>query len=370
VIRKRIPLLRGWAILAVVCHHAANCGFLAMFWWVHRYRPVTPPNYDQVGTIPYYILAVVNQAALFSVPAFLFISALFITYAAHGGMPVLSWRIIRTRLLNLLWPYLIWSIVIFVVDGMLGTVYSPIEYLTKLITGDAVGAYFFIPVLAQFYLLSPFLVRWAKARPGFLLALSALLQLVLMGVPYLGGLWGYSVLAQGVVKTLDWTFIRWAFFFVSGMVIGFRCKEVGDWLAGHRWLLLAAAVLLGVLSVVESQLIWQVTSDWDWAYTPLKLSSTFYAVVFTLAFLAWDFRFLPFRRAVERIGAVSYGIYLVHPKALELASKAIYHVAPGLLARQLVLAFLLFILMLGGCWLLMVVVAKSPARKIYRYLFG
>lgn len=367
--RRRVPLLRGWAILAVVCHHAAGWGFVAMFWWVHRYRPVTPPNYDQIGTFPYYALTAVSQATLFSVPAFLFISGLFITYAARGSSPVLSWKVVKARLLNLFWPYLIWSILIFIWDGLLGTVYSPAEYLTKLMTGGAVGPYFFIPLLAQFYLLSPFLVRWAKDRPGLLLALSALLLLSVVSVPYLGGLWGFSAAPQ-VLKSLDWLFIGWAFFFVLGMVVGFRRKQVESWLARHKWGLLVATVLLGSLSILETQLIYRATSDWDWAYATLKLSSISYAVAFILSFLAWDARPSTFVRAVGVVGALSYGIYLVHPKALELMAKVVYHVSPGILAQQLVLAFLLVVLVLGGCWLLMTVVARSPVRRVYRYLFG
>lgn len=367
---RQIPILRGLAILAVVCHHATNWGFIAMFWWVHRYRPVTPPNYDQLGTLSYYALTAINQLALFSVPAFLFISGLFITYAARGSSPVLSWKVVKARLINLFWPYLIWSMVIFAGDGLLGTVYSPAEYIGKLVTGNAVGAYFFIPLLAQFYLLAPFLVRWAKARPGLLLTLSALLQLVMVGIPYLGGDWDSSVALQGMLKTLDWVFIRWTFFFLLGIVVGFRRKSVGDWLARHKWGLLVAAALLWVLSVVESQLIYRATSDWDWAYTPLKLSSAFYAVGFILAFLAWNTQPSVFSRTVERIGGMSYGIYLVHPKVLELTARLVYHVAPGILAQQLVLVPLLFALVLGGSWLLMAIVARSPARRVHRYLFG
>lgn len=367
--RRRIPLLRGWAILAVVCHHATGWGFIAMFWWVHRYRPATPPNYDQLGTLPYYVLTTLNQLALFSVPAFLFISGLFIAYAARGAS-TLSWKVVKARLSNLLWPYLIWSIVIFIGDGLLGTVYSPMEYLTKLITGGAVRAYFFIPLLAQFYCLSPTLVRWAKVRPRLLLALAALLQLVMVGIPYLGGIWGSSVAVQGTLEALDWVCVRWAFFFIFGVIVGFRLEQMDGWLARYKWGLLAAAALLGVLSILESQLIYKATAYWDWAHAPLKLSSISYAVAFILAFLAWNARPSTLSHIVERVGGKSYGIYLVHYKGLELAARLIYHVAPGILAQQLVLAFLLFVLMLGGAWLLMDIVARSPARRMYRYLFG
>ncbi|HIE39405.1 MAG TPA: acyltransferase [Anaerolineales bacterium] len=368
--RRRIPQLRGWAILAVVAHHATNWGFIAMFWWVHRYRHVVSPNYDQMGTPVYYALTAFNQAALFSVPAFLFISGIFITYAARGASATLSRKVVKARLLNLLWPYLIWSAVIFLGDGLLGTVYTPLEYLRKLATGGAVGAYFFIPLLAQFYLLSPFLVRWAKARPRSLLVLSALIQLGLVAAPYLGVVGGSPAVTYQALKRLDWLFVRWVFFFALGLVVGFRSRPVEEWLARHKGLLLLVTLLLAGLSVLESQAVYRETSNWGWAYTPLKFSSTFYALAFILAFLAWKSWPSTFSRTVERAGGMSYGIYLLHPKGLELASRIVYHVAPGLLARQLLLAFLFLAVGVGVPWLLMNGVARSPARRVYRYLFG
>jgi len=365
-----MPLLRGWAILAVLANHATGSGFVAMFWWAHRYRPVTSPNYDQLGTLSYHILTAINQLAMFSVPAFLFMSGLFITFAVRGSSPVLSWKVIRARLVFLLWPFLIWSILVFAVDGLLGTFHSPTEYLVKLVTGNATGAYFFVPLLVQFYLLSPFLVRWAKARPRSLLAVSALLQWALVSVPYLGAIIGRSAALYQVVNSLDWVFVRWSFYFILGLTFGFHSKSVGAWLARHRLALLIGTIILGSLSVLECQLLYRATSNWKWAYTLFKLSSTLYAVAFVLTFLACKSSFSVLSRTVEQIGKMSYGIYLIHPKVLELMAKVAYHVAPGLLAHQLVLAFLLFVGGLGGAWSLVTIAARSPLRRVYRYVFG
>ena len=44
---KRLLMLSGLAITAVAVNHAANWGFIALFWWTDRYRAVAVPNYDQ-----------------------------------------------------------------------------------------------------------------------------------------------------------------------------------------------------------------------------------------------------------------------------------------------------------------------------------
>ena len=150
------------AILTVVCDHAAQWGTTSMFWWTDRYLAVPLTIAEQMNTISYFILAVVRKLATFSVPAFLVIGGLFVSYAARGSKSSLNWKTVKVRILNLLPPYLFWSSVILFGDALQGQVYTPLEYLQKLCLGQAIGAYFYIPVLCQLYVLSPLVVSWAK----------------------------------------------------------------------------------------------------------------------------------------------------------------------------------------------------------------
>jgi peptidoglycan/LPS O-acetylase OafA/YrhL len=365
--RRQIPILRGLAILAVVCNHATGWGYTAMFWWVHRYRQVTPPNYDQVGTFSYCTLVAIQQLALFSVPAFLFISGFFIAYAARGSQPTLNWKVVRVRITNLLWPYLVWSLVIFVGDFLQGTSYSLVEYLRRLAVGEATGAYFFVPLLCQFYLLSPSIARWGRARSGQLLLASALIQLTVMGLLYLRL---FGVVMPDVHRLSDWMFIWWAFYFPLGVVCGFHFKLVRQWLSRFKWGLLVATVALGALSILESEMLYSLTQDYDWARGVSKFSTFLYTVAFILLFLAFDKISLPFPRTIDWMGTRSYGIYLLHPKVMEFAARVIYHIAPWLLVHQVLYQPLLMASGVGIPLLFMTAVARSPARKFYRYLFG
>lgn len=365
--RRQIPILRGLAILAVVCNHATGWGYTAMFWWVHRYRQVTPPNYDQVGTLPYYSLVAIQQLALFSVPAFLFISGFFIAYAARGSQPTLSWKVVRVRITNLLWPYFVWSLVIFVGDFVQGVSYPLAEYLRRLAVGGATGAYFFVPLLCQFYLLSPFIARWGKVRSGQLLLASALIQLTMVGLLYLRL---FGVILPDIHRFSLWMFIWWAFYFPLGVVCGFHFKLVRQWLGRFKWGLLMATVALGVLSIIESEVLYSWAQDYDWARSVPKFSTFLYTVAFILLFLAFDKISLPFTRIIDWIGSRSYGIYLLHPKVMELAARTIYHIAPWLLAYQLLYQPVLVASGVGIPLLFMAGVAESPARKFYRHLFG
>jgi len=365
--RQQIPVLRGLAILAVICNHATGWGYTAMFWWVYRYRQVTPPNYDQVGTLSYYSLVAIQQLALFSVPVFLFISGFFIAYAARGSQPALSWKVVRVRIISLLWPYLVWSLVIFVGDFLQGMSYSLVEYFRRLVVGDATVAYFFVPLLCQFYLLSPFIARWGKVRSSQVLLASALIQLTVMGLLYLRL---FGVVLPDVHRLGDWVFIWWGFYFPLGVVFGFHFKLVRQWLGPFKWGLLMATVALGVLSIIESEVLYDLTRDYDWARGPFKFSTFLYTVAFILLFLAFDKISLPFTRTINWIGIRSYGIYLLHPKVLAVTAKVVYHIAPWLLAHQVLYQPVLLASGLGIPLLFMAGIAKSPARKFYHYLFG
>ena len=168
--RKQIPILRGLAILAVVLYHCAAWGHTAMFFFAHRFRQVESPNFDQFGSLTYYILLAIERLAWFSVPAFLFVAGFSMAYSAAGDRVATSWKTVRARIGHILWPYLIWSLVVFLGDGFfLRITYSPAEYLRRLVTGEAVDLYYFVILLLQFYIMSPPITRLAKTRPVTLL---------------------------------------------------------------------------------------------------------------------------------------------------------------------------------------------------------
>ncbi len=363
--RRQIPLLRGLAILAVVCNHAVGWGYVAMFWWTDRYRQVASlPNYDQRGSPTYYVLLAVQQMALFSVPAFLFISGFFVSYAARGGLRP---KMVRTRVLHLLWPYLFWSLVAFACDGVLGKLLTPGEYLRRLLVGKAVPAYFFVPLLIQFYLLAPWLVRLARDSGTALLVGAAVVNLVTVGVSY-AILIGVDVV-DALYKT-GWLCPWYALYFPLGIVWGFRYKAIKAALARFRWWLAAATIVLGVASILESEAIYCSTHDYAWARGGLKFSSVLYALAFIASFMSFEWKGVAADSLIVRLGNRSYGIYLVHPKVLELASKAIYNLYPTVLGCQMLYQPLLVVVGVAVPMFVMSVAQRSLFRKVYTLVFG
>lgn len=370
---RRLLLLGGLAILAVVCNHAAQWGTISMFWWTDRYLAVPLTIDEQVNTISYLVLAVVKKLSVFSVPAFLFIAGVFVAYAARGSQSSLTWKTVKVRILNLLPPYLIWSSVIFVGDALQGRVYTPLEYLRRLCLGQATGAHFYIPLLCQLYLISPLIVSFARANTRHLLIVSALIHLAMVTLSYLpfaGRLLGVDSPTLYVLRGIpSWLFVRLQFFFVLGVVIGLRPKQVGELVTGYRWLLLVLVVVSALLAVVEAELALRLT-ELRYHEEVLTIPATVYVVALVLFFLGFSKRSFLGSKALYQLGVRSYGIYLLNGTILEFMARASQKFVPWLLVYEIIFVVCLVALGTGIPLLLMQAVAKSPARRYYRYLFG
>jgi peptidoglycan/LPS O-acetylase OafA/YrhL len=364
---RRLLLLNGLAILAVVCNHATNYAFIAMFWWTDRYRPVTVPNYDWLGSPAYYGTVAIQQLAMFSVPAFLFVSGFFVAYAARSKGNELSWKFVRNRITALLWPYLIWMVIYLVVEALQGKTNTLVEYIRRVLTGDVAGPFYFVPLLCQFYLMAPFIVRWAKNRPTLLLIIAFAIQ-VIAGLLLMVFKFTNQDLAATIFSNA-WLFIWHTIYFPLGVVIGFRWSATSAILARFKWVLVAVTVTLGLMSIGVDEWLRQMQHEVP-GYQEVTLLPSFYALAFVLAFLSFAESKGFIAKVLGWLGTNSYGIYLVHLLVMGWLARAIQHFFPWLLAQPL-----LFMSVLVAADILVVAtfmkgVARSPARKWYRYLFG
>ena len=369
---RRVFLLMGLAILAVILSHAAGWGQIAMFSWTDRYLPVTVPNYDQVGTLPDTILLIIRQLTTFAVPAFLFCAGFFVAYSSRGNQGVFSWRMVRTRLSNLLIPYLIWSVLWFALDAIQRQIYPPGDYIVRLITGEAAGgSYYFVPLVCQFYLLSPFIVRVARTRPRLLLIVAAAVQLVAFGFKYLEI---YKVNTPGLSPfvwiSAHWLIFLWAFYFPLGVVVGLYGERIRQAAQPHYRAIMLALAGSAVLAVLEPELIYRLLGV-EIRFVPITIPPALYSLLFVFAFVMFDHVKVPRANNLYYLGGKSYGIYLVHLKAMEFTCRVIRQVAPLLLAFPVtVMLPVTFVVGLSVPLLMMRFVARSRLRRVYRYLFG
>jgi peptidoglycan/LPS O-acetylase OafA/YrhL len=368
---KRLLVLNGIAILAVVANHATLAGYVAMFWWTDVYRDVAVPNFDQMGSFDYYFLISVQKLALFSVPAFLFVSGVFITYMARGQAR-LTYAVIWRRILTLIPPYLIWSTLFLAAEYVLGIKYTPWEYLQKYLTINY-STLFFIPLLISYYLLSPLLVPIAQKRWPLLLGISGLF--LACGVVH-----SYLVLANfgsTAERNQLWrtflphdAFFEFFFYYTLGIVFGFCQPQMKPLLIRLRWLLLVLVVFFGIAAVVESELVYRATESIFWRSRTLTLPTVLYAISFILCYVGFENANLPFSSQLFKLGGYTLGIYLMHQLVLLFIPKIIYHGFPAVLEYQWIYIPLLVTLAVATALAVMILVKRSPARTAYRFLFG
>lgn len=367
---RKLIVLNGIAILGVVVNHSVAWGFVAMFWWTHRYSSVTPPNFDQMFGSTYFGLRSVEQFITFSIPAFLLVSGYFISATTSSTNNRVSYRLVLTRIKSLVIPFLIWTAVIVGLDLALGEAYSLNRLLRAFFLGQATPAFYFVPLLIQLYMLSPLLLLGVKRRP-------ALLMLFAGGLQILSHLAVYAFLlegSQGALESLQllthgWFFPGNIFWFVFGIYMGVNRNRVVEWLNRHRIKLILAAIVLLPLGIAEWEIILGQSSQ-VWLTPKETLFDNVYSIVILLALLANLGSNLPQMQRISQLGTKSYGIYLVHSIALTLAARAIYHIAPGILAFQWLFVPLLVVAGLAIPLALMALVKRSPLAVAYPFLFG
>ncbi len=129
------------------------------------------------------------------------------------------------------------------------------------------------------------------------------------------------------------------------------------------------ALLFFPLAVFETEWIFR-TVGLDWRGGVFTLTGGVYVISFVLAFLSFDKLKSPFSKRVSDIGRASFGIYLLHTSVLEIAARATQKYYPQLLAYPVGFQLVLAIFGVGVPLVVMAIIARSPAQRQYRYLFG
>jgi len=357
---RRLLLLNGLAALMVPLHHSTAYGLQAMFEWTNRYRDVAVPNFDQLGTLPYYVLMLARQFDAFGVPAFLFVSGFFIAFMARGESRRVSLNDVLPRIKVLLVPFFVWTTIRYI---LLRRVPASID--------EVLDPYYYLVVLIELYLLSPLLVRIARSRPFLFLAGAALIQLsfesllffYLMGAE--GPIW--SVIFQHTVR---WIFPASILHFSLGLVAGLNVEKATAWLQRMRWWLLAGVIVTLSLSLVEYELLARWSGrDWLGPNNP-GIARIAYATLVAPCFLGFAATRVPLSKPLAHLGANSLGIYLANIPFAYFIAVIMYRLTPAVLGSQLVYQAVLILAGLGGPLILMWMAKRLPVRRYYRFAFG
>jgi hypothetical protein len=357
---KKLLWLNGFAIFAVAVYHASSYTLQAMFEWTDRYMAVEVPNFDLVGSPSYYVLMLIRLVLTVAAPAFFFISGYFIGILAKGSKGTIGWPVVFTRVKGLLIPFLVWTVIRYVllrdVPRTLDDIFKP---------------YHWIPLLIQFYLLAPFIVLWARRN------WKAMLIVI--------GLFGWSSALLTYGASFDWfqgaqqldaglpnwiVLFNFPFWVPFGVVFGLHYSEFKPHLIRYRRALLTASIVLSILVIAEYFIVDALTGP-GWLGPGYNGFAKFpYYIVSILAFLGYEKVKMPLTEQVSQLGFKSLGIYLGNIPSVYVTAVLMYRLTPWLLGLPLVYFLVLTVVGLAIPLLMMETVRRSPLRRWYHVFFG
>ncbi len=258
---RQFGALRGLAIVLVVLNHSVK----SVTWVPQESAQSLAAGGESL------FLSILVELGVLAVPIFLFISGGFFAYAASGSRSKLSWKPVKSSLKQVLWPYLVWSVVFYALVYLWkGEQYSVVGYATKLIVGYPFN---FVPLLVFWYIASPLLVRISDRFGWAFIAILAVYQLILLNLVFPGA-FGFefpSWMNALVPKVIGFTMAKWAIFFPLGLICGLKARTVNPLLTRFSTVLLAVCALTITLSLLSTRGVLQA-----------PLAGTFAAVSFVL----------------------------------------------------------------------------------------
>ncbi len=346
---RQFGALSGLAMVLIVINHSSYFG----------------KTYPELWGYPFIIgwgrtvLSIIESFGWFAVPIFLFISGSFVSYAAQGDPPRLSAKFMYSALRHIIVPYIIWSIVFYILIYEINhQVFSLPGYIKNLIVGYP---FHFVPLLVVYYLLAPVLIRISRSHGLAVVGLIGLYQLILINILKPGTLgfifpaWAHY-LAPPVIRS---TLADWGIYFPLGLVYGLHAKQVMPWSKKYfRWIA-ALTIFLFILGNLD-------------VFGVIRLHLALYLAPLSFILLLPAIRrdSIPFVRQLERIGRRTYGIYLMNLILINLILIGIKLLIPALFNFYVIFFPLLFVVTLLVPLLLMEVLSKGPIKPAYRYIFG
>lgn len=302
-VRARVPeadVLRALACCVVVLIHIA----------------VAATRFEASASPVLYALEPLYQLSLWATPVFAVLSG-FVLRVAHPMAPERS-EFWERRVPSIWVPLASWSAVYAL---LFSPPFGTLQYTAGFLLGQVgQGHLYFAAMVVQFYLLFPWLWKWIEHRhPLRVLAGCFVLSLAYQTVfSYVARPLGDGAFLWDASKSL---LPGWLFYFMLGALAARFRDRLAAWCESRRPLAIAAGAVAAALLLTEYYLGPAPTHGFGSARPMVLLYGTLLLPLLWLVArrLAESRVYAPARA----LSARSYGIYLIHPLCLQLASTAL-----------------------------------------------
>lgn len=295
-----LDLVRAAAILAVLIIHATADATVEL----------------ALGSGSQAMYLTLNKLSNFAVPVFILLSGLVLFYRYQddfGGKQALLFYVRRVR--QVLFPYLIWSLFYYLYNQWIydraRLHFDAAEFGELLPWADASYHLYFMIIIVQFYLIFPLLMWMCKAWPSFRR------YLVWIGLAVHAGLYAYHYWVRPFDHMASLCINYFSMFALGGWM-GLYYERFSGWLrANFAWVstltLLIGCAFVG-LFVAEGRFHLQLPG---YGYQLLFFGyAAFVSMTLIrlcqIALARWKL----ISRLLTSLGAVSFGVYLMHPAVL------------------------------------------------------
>ncbi|MCP9612488.1 acyltransferase [Coprobacter sp. LH1063] len=265
---------------------------------------------------------------------------------------------------HILIPYAIWTLLYFVKTTVEGSPVTTWRVINSLFFGGAFFPLYFLIVLIELKLISPWIVRHIRkmmsvSQYTFYKDWTLLITPATLCILYIIRYYTHS---QPLIYAQ--IFPTWFIFYYIGAIMKF---------GGFRGNTLTAlcCTLFGLyLSIWESAYINEVLGTPSWAGSQIKFSTFFYSLSFCILLMTLHQKVK--RNIIVRLGELSFGIYLLHMPMIKITNYAlngildILHIEKFkiLLVNQLSIISISLLL----CYIFLIVMNKFLPGNVNRYL--
>lgn len=311
--RERLPeiqIVRAIAIVGVLFVHATSFSTLYMKWSSY-----------------YWVYNFLNIFMKFGTPTFIFLSSFVLFYSYYEkpfNRQVIS-GFYKKRFLYIIVPYIIFSIIYFALRQHYYGAEQPFavtlqDFLTKLATGKAYTHLYFVFINMQFYLLFPFILLLFKHVPSFVkwaLPVGLMIQC---------GFFVANYYVLQLPNRMSWA-PSYASHYLLGAIIGIHYPQLRKWLVIVKenvtrsritmWIGLTAVWLAaGMTNVWVHYRIRLFNVEYHrFVLDALWVTFTLTGTIILLVLASFIYRNVSVisHRILERLAALSFGIYIIHP---------------------------------------------------------